>query len=187
MSDKKKRFAADGRFYRGGMRWMGVGFEFLIVIGACVWGGYWLDKLENTSPGWMILGFFVGFGIMLYVLIQRARRDAEEEQAELTVKFGPPSLYSKDIQADIALFILFNIKFLGVVPFSTEVFAVDTTPSITPTREVSALAKSNFDLLTASTAAIKHILVTLVICSAVLFFMKFLEYSSNLSGTCPAI
>jgi uncharacterized membrane protein len=82
MSDKKKRFAADGRFYRGGMRWMGGGFEFLIVIGACVWGGYWMDKLEDTSPGWMILGFFIGFAIMLYVLIQRARKDAAEEQAE---------------------------------------------------------------------------------------------------------
>ena len=82
MSQKKKRYAADGRFYRGAMRWMGVGFEFLIVIGLCAGGGYWLDKVEGTSPGWMILGFFLGFGIMLYMMIQRARRDEAEEQAE---------------------------------------------------------------------------------------------------------
>ena len=82
MSQKEKRYAADGRFYRGAMRWMGVGFEFLIVIGLCAWGGYWLDKVEGTSPGWMILGFFTGFGIMLYIIIQRARRDEAEEQAE---------------------------------------------------------------------------------------------------------
>jgi F0F1-type ATP synthase assembly protein I len=82
MSQNKKRFAADSRFYRGAKRWMGVGFEFLIVVGLCVWGGYWLDKVEGTSPGWMILGFFVGFASMLYMMIQRARRDEAEEQAE---------------------------------------------------------------------------------------------------------
>jgi len=75
MSEKKKRFAADGRFYRGAMRWLGVGFEFLIVVGLFVGGGYWLDELEGTRPGWMILGFFVGFGVMLYIMIQRARRE----------------------------------------------------------------------------------------------------------------
>jgi len=80
-SDKKKRFAADGQFFRG-TRWLGVGFEFLIVIGLCVWGGYGLDQLEGTTPGWMILGFFVGFGIMLYIVIQRARKDEAEEEAE---------------------------------------------------------------------------------------------------------
>ena len=80
MSQKKKRFAADGRFYRGAMRWMGIGFEFLIVVGLFVWGGYWLDKMEGTTPGWMILGFFVGFGTMLYIMIQRARRDEAEER-----------------------------------------------------------------------------------------------------------
>jgi F0F1-type ATP synthase assembly protein I len=82
MSDRKKRFAADSRFYRGAMRWMGVGFEFLIVIGLFVGGGYWLDELEGTRPGWMILGFFVGFGVMLYIMIQRARKDSAQEEAE---------------------------------------------------------------------------------------------------------
>lgn len=82
MSEKKKRFAADSRFYRGAMRWMGVGFEFLIVIGVFVAGGYWLDEWEGTRPGWMILGFFVGFGIMLYIMIQRARKEQAQEDAE---------------------------------------------------------------------------------------------------------
>ena len=81
-SENQKRFAADGRFYRGASRWMGVGFEFLIIIGLCVWGGYKLDQLEGTSPGWMILGFLVGFGVMLYIIVQRARRDDAEEQSE---------------------------------------------------------------------------------------------------------
>ena len=82
MSKKERRFAADGRFYRGAMRWMGIGFEFLIVVGMFVFGGYWLDKAEGTSPGWMILGFFIGFGMMLYIMIQRARKEEAEERAE---------------------------------------------------------------------------------------------------------
>lgn len=87
MSEKKERFAADGRFYRGAMRWLGVGFEFLIVVGLFVGGGYWLDKLEGTRPGWMILGFFVGFGVMLYIMIQRARRETAQEDAEKKLKW----------------------------------------------------------------------------------------------------
>ena len=64
------------------MRWMGIGFEFLIVIGMFVAGGYWLDQIEGTTPGWMILGFFIGFGTMLYIMLHRAHRDEMEEQAE---------------------------------------------------------------------------------------------------------
>lgn len=86
-SDDKKRFAADQHFLRGAARWMGIGFEFLIVIGLCVWGGYKLDQIEGTAPGWMILGFLVGFGIMLYIIVQRARKENAEEQAEKQAQY----------------------------------------------------------------------------------------------------
>jgi F0F1-type ATP synthase assembly protein I len=68
----------DATFYRAAFRWMGIGVEFCLVIGFFVFGGYWLDKLENTSPGWMILGFFVGFGVMMYVIIKRAKLTEQE-------------------------------------------------------------------------------------------------------------
>ena len=57
---------------RQSYKWMGVGVEFVIVIGFFCWLGSLLDKYEETFPGFMIMGFFVGFSIMLYIVIKRA-------------------------------------------------------------------------------------------------------------------
>jgi len=57
---------------------MAVGIEFAIVCGVCAGIGYWLDTLEGTQPGWMIMGFFVGFWIMVYTMLKRAQHSNEE-------------------------------------------------------------------------------------------------------------
>ena len=54
------------------VRWMGIGIEFLVVIGIFSGLGYFLDKKSGTSPGFLIMGFFVGFSVMLYTMIKRA-------------------------------------------------------------------------------------------------------------------
>jgi len=59
---------------------MGVGIEFCLVIGIFCLIGYFLDKKEGTSPGWMILFFFIGFGFMIYTMLKRARKDEEEQR-----------------------------------------------------------------------------------------------------------
>lgn len=59
---------------------MGVGIEFCLVIGIFCLIGYFLDKKEGTSPGWMIMFFFIGFGIMIYTMLKRAKRDEEEQR-----------------------------------------------------------------------------------------------------------
>lgn len=66
------------QYYRGAMRWMSIGIEFAFVcaIGAGI--GYWLDTLEDSSPAWMVMGFFAGFGFMVYVMLKRAQRSNEE-------------------------------------------------------------------------------------------------------------
>jgi F0F1-type ATP synthase assembly protein I len=64
--------------YYGAMRWMSIGMEFAIVCGIGAGVGYWLDTLENTKPGWMVMGFFVGFGIMIYIILKRAKSSNEE-------------------------------------------------------------------------------------------------------------
>jgi F0F1-type ATP synthase assembly protein I len=79
VNSRKKRFA-DTDYYRGAMRWMGVGIEFCIVIGIFCLIGYFLDKKEGTAPGWMVLFFFMGFGFMLYTMIKRAKKDEDEER-----------------------------------------------------------------------------------------------------------
>jgi F0F1-type ATP synthase assembly protein I len=82
MTARKNRLGSDEKLYKGAMRWMGIGIEFALVIGICAYLGYRLDEIEGTSPGWMILGFFVGFGIMFYSMYQRAKRDEKEEEEE---------------------------------------------------------------------------------------------------------
>ena len=61
---------------------MGIGVEFVLVIGFCAFLGWLADQAEGTSPGWMILGFFAGFGIMFYTMLQRAKRDDKAEREE---------------------------------------------------------------------------------------------------------
>jgi len=78
---RKKRFA-DNSYYRGAFTWMGVGIEFCLVVGVFALIGYFLDKWEGTSPGWMVIGFFVGFGVMLYNIIRRARNTQDEMDAD---------------------------------------------------------------------------------------------------------
>ncbi len=61
---------------------MGIGIEFCLVVGIFCVIGYFLDKLEDTSPGWMILGFFVGFGVMLYLMVKRSQKDNAQPNSD---------------------------------------------------------------------------------------------------------
>ncbi|MCI0498258.1 MAG: AtpZ/AtpI family protein [Planctomycetales bacterium] len=90
MTARRKDQPTDARFYRAAFRWMGIGLEFCIVIGFFMFIGYWLDVWEGTTPGWMILGFFVGFGFMMYTIVKRAKLtekelDQDEGQDDETV------------------------------------------------------------------------------------------------------
>jgi len=78
VDNRKKRFA-EPDYYRGAMRWIGIGIEFCLATGVFCLIGYFLDKAEGTSPGWMILFFFIGFGFMLYTMLKRAKKDEDEE------------------------------------------------------------------------------------------------------------
>ena len=54
------------------MRWAGVGIEFCGVLGIFCYLGYRLDEALNTSPWLLVVGFFMGFAGMLYILIKQA-------------------------------------------------------------------------------------------------------------------
>ena len=64
MDNRKKRFDRPD-YYRGAMRWMGIGIEFCIVVGLFAFIGNFLDIKEKTSPGWMIMFFLFGFALMV--------------------------------------------------------------------------------------------------------------------------
>lgn len=86
---RKKRFE-DPSFYRGAFRWMGIGVEFCLVVGFFCFLGYLLDQWEGTSPGWMILGFFVGFGLMLYIMVRRSQKN--DDGASSSEENQPPDV-----------------------------------------------------------------------------------------------
>ena len=80
MARRRKIQPTDATFFHAAFQWMGIGVEFCLVIGFFAFGGYWLGKLDtqDTSTAGMILGFFVGFSVMMYIIIKRAKRTEEE-------------------------------------------------------------------------------------------------------------
>jgi F0F1-type ATP synthase assembly protein I len=69
--DKKEQLQKE-EWQQISFRWMGIGIEFTVVIGIFSGLGYYLDEKAHTSPGFLIMGFLVGFSIMLYTMIKRA-------------------------------------------------------------------------------------------------------------------
>lgn len=52
--------------------WMGVGIEFAIVVVFFTYLGKYLDKFQDTYPGFMIMGFLVGFAVEMNIILRRA-------------------------------------------------------------------------------------------------------------------
>ncbi|MDF3820585.1 AtpZ/AtpI family protein [Leptospira sp. 96542] len=59
------------------MAMAGLGFEFVLSIGLFVLGGYYLDEYLATSPLWLLVGFFLGFGYSFYILIRNAQKNSD--------------------------------------------------------------------------------------------------------------
>jgi F0F1-type ATP synthase assembly protein I len=55
------------------MKWSGLGVEFAGVIIMFCYFGYKLDEKLQTSPWFLLAGFFLGFIGMLYIIIKDTR------------------------------------------------------------------------------------------------------------------
>ena len=55
------------------MKWSGLGIEFTGVIILFCYFGYKLDEKLQTSPWFLLAGFFLGFIGMLYIIIKDTR------------------------------------------------------------------------------------------------------------------
>ena len=51
-------------------KWVGFGIEFCGVLAVCSFLGYKIDQWLNSSPWFLLAGFFVGFAGMLYLIIK---------------------------------------------------------------------------------------------------------------------
>jgi F0F1-type ATP synthase assembly protein I len=64
-------------------RFSGLGVQFAATVGVFAFAGHWLDGRVGSSPAFLIVGVFVGFGLGLYSLIQKV--------PAATPRKGPPS------------------------------------------------------------------------------------------------
>ncbi len=71
------------------MRYASVGVEFTVTFLVPLALGYWLDRREGTTPGFMLLGGSIGFALGLWRLIRQARRIQRENQPPAG-QGGPP-------------------------------------------------------------------------------------------------
>ncbi|MGD0573504.1 MAG: AtpZ/AtpI family protein [Sedimentisphaerales bacterium] len=55
------------------MKWSGLGVEFAGVVFLFCYFGYKLDEKFQTSPWFLLAGFFLGFIGMLYIIIKDTR------------------------------------------------------------------------------------------------------------------
>jgi ATP synthase protein I len=77
---RKKELLANarGEAPKGGPNpMMGVGFQFVIVVLVCLFGGQWLDGKLGTGPWLMIAGMIIGGGLGFWSLI-RVAKNAEK-------------------------------------------------------------------------------------------------------------
>ena len=63
----------DSKKWKALMKWSGLGIEFVGVIVLFCYFGYKLDEKLQTSPWFLLAGFFVGFIGMLYLIIKDTR------------------------------------------------------------------------------------------------------------------
>jgi F0F1-type ATP synthase assembly protein I len=55
------------------MKWSGLGFEFAGVIVLFCFFGYKIDEKFQTSPWFLLAGFFIAFVGMMYIIIKDTR------------------------------------------------------------------------------------------------------------------
>ena len=52
--------------------WVSVGIEFAVLIGIGAFLGYLLDTIQDTEPGFIIIGALAGFAFEMYIVLKRA-------------------------------------------------------------------------------------------------------------------
>jgi len=57
----------------GYSRWVGIGIEFGGVVAVFSLIGFWLDKKLDSSPWFLLAGFFIGFIGMFYTIWKQTR------------------------------------------------------------------------------------------------------------------
>jgi F0F1-type ATP synthase assembly protein I len=70
MEQANKHNNSNGRQSNLYAKWAGFGIEFCGVLAVFCYIGYKLDQWLNSSPWFLLVGFFLGFAGMLYLVIK---------------------------------------------------------------------------------------------------------------------
>lgn len=62
-------------------RYSGLGLSFAVTLLVFAAGGWWLDRKLESSPWFLIVGVFVGFGLSLYSMLQKLPSGARGRKA----------------------------------------------------------------------------------------------------------
>ncbi|ARN57534.1 AtpZ/AtpI family protein [Sedimentisphaera salicampi] len=71
--EKDKNSESHGDYYR----WVTVGIEYAVLMMLGAFLGSLLDKIQNTEPGFIIIGALSGFALQLYIVLKRNREDED--------------------------------------------------------------------------------------------------------------
>ncbi len=87
MDKKKDNYPEKYNDAKDAYAWMGVGIEFAIVVVFFTYLGRYLDRFQDTAPGFMIMGFLLGFAIEMNIILRRAgviksKKGKEEEKKD---------------------------------------------------------------------------------------------------------
>ncbi|AQQ09142.1 Putative F0F1-ATPase subunit [Sedimentisphaera cyanobacteriorum] len=72
--EKDKNSDSQGDYYR----WVTVGIEYAVLMMLGAFLGSLLDRIQNTEPGFIIIGALAGFALQLYIVLKRGREDDDD-------------------------------------------------------------------------------------------------------------
>jgi len=61
----------DARVAADSLRYAGLGLTFAATVGLFGLGGFWLDRRLGSSPLFLIVAVFLGFGLGLYSMVSK--------------------------------------------------------------------------------------------------------------------
>jgi F0F1-type ATP synthase assembly protein I len=72
--NKEKKIVEKHDVDHSGLRWMSAGIEFCGVILVFCYFGHLLDENQQSSPLYLVTGFFISFIGMVYLFYKESKR-----------------------------------------------------------------------------------------------------------------
>jgi len=71
-------------------RYSGLGLQFAATMGVFALLGHWLDQRLGVSPGFLLVGVFLGFGLGLYSMVKKLPSSSRAKSRAKDGSLPPP-------------------------------------------------------------------------------------------------